>query len=87
MGTEQSMEEFVQLFKSKKPLIKRHLRELKEIVDGLDEASMNAALAKTIGSFVGAAGGIMTVAGLFLDPESPTAQPAVCKISDRKGSP
>ncbi|XP_034772596.2 uncharacterized protein LOC117968866 isoform X2 [Acipenser ruthenus] len=56
-STEQSMEEFVQLFKSKKPLIKRHLRELKEIADGLDEASMNATLAKTIGSFLGAAGG------------------------------
>ncbi|MGH0178567.1 UNVERIFIED_CONTAM: hypothetical protein FKN15_077706 [Acipenser sinensis] len=77
-STEQSMEEFVQLFKSKKPVIKRHLRELKEIADGLDEASMNAALAKTIGSFVGAAGGIMTLAGLFLDPESPTA----CSLQD-----
>ncbi|KAK6462006.1 apolipoprotein L3-like isoform X2, partial [Huso huso] len=55
-STEQSMEEFVQLFKSKKPVTKRHLRELKEIADGLDEASMNATLAKTIGSFLGAAG-------------------------------
>ncbi|KAK1134386.1 apolipoprotein L3-like [Acipenser oxyrinchus oxyrinchus] len=72
-STEQRIEEFARLFRAKKPIIKRHLKELGEIADGLDEANMNAALAKTIRSFVGAAGGIMTLAGLFLDPKSQAA--------------
>ncbi|XP_058866554.1 apolipoprotein L3-like [Acipenser ruthenus] len=62
------IEQFIQLFSEKKPEIERHLKHLHEIADGLDEVNRNSAIAKTTGSCVSAAGGVMTIAGFALAP-------------------
>ncbi|MGH0171463.1 UNVERIFIED_CONTAM: hypothetical protein FKN15_061217 [Acipenser sinensis] len=62
------IEQFIQLFSEKKPVIERHLKHLHEIADGLDEVNRNSAIAKTTGSCVSAAGGVMTIAGFALAP-------------------
>ncbi|XP_041091319.1 apolipoprotein L3-like [Polyodon spathula] len=62
------IEQFIQLFSEKKLAIEGYLKQLNEIADGLDEVNKNSAIAKTTGSCVSVAGGVMTIAGLVLAP-------------------
>ncbi|XP_061568597.1 uncharacterized protein LOC133422598 [Cololabis saira] len=76
-----SCSHFISEFRKRQPTMLRFLTELERCAVQLDRMNKGAKFSSVIGSSVGAAGGVLSIAGLALMPSLTTAMGITCAIN------